>query len=154
MQKDLKIGMLLGLVMVMVIMAWLSTGPSLSPKAARPAPRSPSSTGGTRTNPPPHEYAAAPNNFSTNILTIQTAENNQSKPQDLTKYSAGHPTVEQTEKIKTQKFHIVRKGETLSEISYKYYGSASKWRILLDANRNVIEDANKLRPGTKLIVPE
>ena len=148
MQKDLKIGMLLGLVMVTVVMAWLSTGPGPGPKAEGLDPRPvPSSTGGARSNRPPQEYAAAPNNFSTNVLTVQSTENNQSKQQDLTKY-------EQTEKIKTQKFHIVREGETLSVISYKYYGSANKWRILLDANRNVIKDANKLRPGTKLIIPE
>ncbi|MFZ2149290.1 MAG: LysM peptidoglycan-binding domain-containing protein [Sedimentisphaerales bacterium] len=145
MQKDLKIGMLLGLVLVTVVMAWLSTGPSLSPKAAGP---------NTQSNRPTQEGPAKSNNFSTNGLTPQTAEYNQSKPLDLTIYSAGHPTVEQTEKIKTQKFHIVREGETLSEISYKYYGSANKWRMLLDANRNVVEDANKLRPGTKLIIPE
>ena len=61
---------------------------------------------------------------------------------------------EESEKIKTQKFHIVRKGETLSEISRKYYGSANNWKKIFDANRNVLEDANKLTPGIKLIIPE
>jgi len=130
MQKDLKIGMLLGLVLVTVAMLWLSTGPSLSRKAAGPDPR-----------------PARSNNFSTNGLTTLSAEDNQSKPPDLTIY-------EQTEKIKTQKFHIIRKGETLSEISYKYYGSANKWRMILDANRDEIEDVSKLKPGTKIIIPE
>jgi len=145
MQKDLKIGMLLGLVLVTVAMLWLFTGPSLSPKAAGPNPRS---------NLPPQKDSATTNNFSTNGLTAQTAEDNQSKPPDSTIYSAGHPTVEQTEKIKTQKFHIVREGETLSEISRKYYDSANKWQMILDANRQTIKDVNKIRPGTKLIIPE
>ncbi len=61
---------------------------------------------------------------------------------------------EQTEKIKTQKFHIVREGETLSKISNKYYGSAGKWQKILDANRDTIKDPNKLIPGTKLIIPD
>jgi len=61
---------------------------------------------------------------------------------------------EQAEKIKTQKFHIVRKGETLYEISRKYYGSANNWKKIFDANRNVLEDANKLTPGIKLIIPD
>ena len=140
--------MLLGLILVTVVMVWLSTGPSLSPKAAGPAPRPiPSSTGGARSNRPPQKDHATTNNFSKNGLTVQSAEDNQSEPLDLTIY-------EQTEKIKTQKFHIVREGETLSMISYKYYGSANKWRMLLVANRNVIKDANKLRPGTKIIIPE
>jgi len=130
MQKDLKIGMLLGLVLAMAVMLWLSIGPGLSPKAEGPDSR-----------------PARSNNFSTNGLTVQSAEDNQSKPPDSTIY-------EQTEKIKTQKFHIIRQGETLSEISHKYYGSANKWRMILDANRDEIEDVSKLKPGTKIIIPE
>ena len=145
MQKDLKIGMLLGTVLVTVVMVWLFTGPSLRPKAARPDPRS---------NRPPLEDTTTPHNFSTNGLTVQTAEDNQSEPPDSTIYSPGHPTVEQTGKIKTQKFHIIRKGETLSEISHKYYGSANKWQKIFDANRDAIEDVSKLKPGTKIIIPE
>ncbi len=138
MQKDLKIGMLVGLVLVMAVMLWLSIGPGLSPKAEGPDPRS---------NPSPQEDPAATNNFSTNGLTAQTTEDNQSKPPDSTIY-------EQAEKIKTQRFHIVREGETLSEISRKYYYSANKWQMILEANRQIIKDVNKLRPGTKLIIPE
>jgi len=138
MQKDLKIGMFLGLVLITVAMVWLSTGPSLGPKAAGPDPRS---------NPIPQEDPALSNNLSTKGLEAQNAEDNQSKPLDSTIY-------EQPEKIKTQKFHIVREGETLSEISRKYYNSANKWQMILDANRNVIKDVNKIRPGTKLIIPE
>ncbi len=138
MQKDLKIGMLVGLALVMAAMLWLSIGPGLSPKAEGPDPRS---------NPSPQEDPATTNNFSTNGLTAQSTEDNQSKPPDSTIY-------EQTEKIKTQRFHIVRKGETLSEISRKYYDSANKWQKILDANRQIIKDVNKLRPGVKLIIPE
>ncbi len=138
MQKDFKIGMLLGLVLVTVVMVWLSTSPNLSRKAARPD---------THSNRPPQEGPARSNNFSTNGLTALNAEDNESGPLDSTIY-------EQTEKIRTQKFHIVREGETLSEISYKYYGSANKWQMILDANRNVIKDVNKLKPGTKIIIPE
>ncbi len=141
MQKDLKIGMLVGLVLVMAVMLWLSIGPGLSPKAEGPDPRS---------YPSPQEDSATPNNFSTNGLTVQSAEDTL----DSTIYSAGHPTAEQTEKIKAQKFHIVRKGETLSEISRKYYDSANKWQKILEANRDEIEDVSKLKPGTKIIIPE
>ncbi len=152
MQKDLKIGMLVGLVLVMAVMLWLCIGPGLSPKAEGPDPRS---------NASPQEDPATTNNFSTNGLTAQSTEDNQSKPPDSTIYSTvqrtpfgGHPTVEQAEKIKTQKFHIVREGETLSEISRKYYDSANKWQKILEANRQIIKDVNKLRPGIKLIIPE
>lgn len=58
------------------------------------------------------------------------------------------------ETITPQRIHIVRKGETLSGISYKYYGSAGKWRKIFEANRDLVKDANMVMPGTKLIIPD
>jgi len=58
------------------------------------------------------------------------------------------------ETIRPQRFHLVRKGETLSEISYKYYGSTGKWRKIFEANRGTVKDANTVRSGTKLIIPD
>ena len=134
-------GMLLGLVLVMAAMLWLSTGSSLSPKARILKFLRHRSTASLP------ETSGSPNNPSTKGSCAQSAEDNQSQPQDSTIY-------EQTKKIKTQKFHIVREGETLSEISRKYYDSANKWQMILDANRDKIEDVSKLKPGTKLIIPE
>jgi 5'-nucleotidase/UDP-sugar diphosphatase len=65
---------------------------------------------------------------------------------DLTVY-------ERDEKITTTRFHIVQKDETLSAISQQYYGTANQWRKILEANKLTVTDANKIRPGTKLIIP-
>ena len=119
--------MLLGLILIIVAGLWLSTGSSPSPEA--------------RTQEPPQRRTEGVDNNRFSVV------NKQAKLPDLTVY-------EQVEIIKTEKFHIVRKGETLSGISRKYYGSANKWQKILDANRNVIKDANKLRAGTKLIIPK
>jgi len=137
MPKDFKIGLLLGLVLVTAAMLWLSIGPGLSLRATRPEPLS---------TAPPQESSATPNNHPTSSSAAIQG--------DSTIYSEGHPTAERAEKIKTQRFHIVRDGETLSEISRKYYDSANKWQKILDANRDAIEDVSKLKPGTKLIIPE
>ncbi|HUV63454.1 MAG TPA: LysM peptidoglycan-binding domain-containing protein [Sedimentisphaerales bacterium] len=61
---------------------------------------------------------------------------------------------EQTEKIETQRFHIVRRGDTLSRVSVTYYGSAGQWQKIFEANRETIANPDKLTPGQKLIIPE
>lgn len=61
---------------------------------------------------------------------------------------------ERDQKITTTRFHIIQKDETLSAISQQYYGTANQWRKILAANEQSIKDANKIRPGTKLIIPE
>ncbi|MHC5034076.1 MAG: LysM peptidoglycan-binding domain-containing protein [Planctomycetota bacterium] len=47
--------------------------------------------------------------------------------------------------------HIVQKGETLSEISRAYYGTASKWRDIAKANG--ISDPGRLQVGMRLTIP-
>jgi nucleoid-associated protein YgaU len=58
------------------------------------------------------------------------------------------------ETIGPPRFHLVRPGETLSEISSKYYGSTGQWRKIFEANRGTVQDANTVRAGTKLIIPD
>lgn len=137
MQKDLKIGFALGLVLVTSVLLWLATRPSLSPIARMSH---------TPDAGPAEEYFEQLNEKDTTdnqppVISPQT------ELADSTKY-------EQSEKIKTQKFHIVLKGQTLTQISQKYYGSAGNWRKILDSNRDIIKDPNKLIPGTKLIIPD
>jgi hypothetical protein len=50
------------------------------------------------------------------------------------------------------KVHRVQPGETLDRISARYYGDATRWRPL--ANANGIEDPLSLRPGSLLSIPD
>ena len=143
MQKDLKIGMILGLVLVTIAMLWLFAGPGLNPNVRVPNLRS------NRETTPSPEISG-----STNSVKTEIEENNQLSVTDNQSQEPEWKKHWQPEKIKTKRFHIIREGETLSEISRKYYDSARKWQKILDANRDVIEDISKLKPGTKIIIPE
>lgn len=54
---------------------------------------------------------------------------------------------------KSKRTHVVKSGETLRKISKDYYGDPEKWKKIWEANKSRIEDPNKLKVGTKLIIP-
>lgn len=47
----------------------------------------------------------------------------------------------------------VQAGDTLSAIAQRHYGNASEWRKIYDANRNILDDPDKIYPGQKLTIP-
>jgi nucleoid-associated protein YgaU len=49
--------------------------------------------------------------------------------------------------------YIVKKGDTLSELSVKFYGTSTKWKKIWEANRTRVSDPKRLKVGTKLIIP-
>lgn len=49
--------------------------------------------------------------------------------------------------------HTVERGDTLTAISQKYYGTIKRIDLILNANRNVLNKAEDLRPGQVLQIP-
>jgi len=49
--------------------------------------------------------------------------------------------------------HLVKKGETLSGIAQKYYGKASEYKKIFEANRDQLTDPDKIREGQSLQIP-
>jgi len=169
MGKDYKIGLVSGSILAVVALIWVATRPSLSPEARmlRSSQAMPHDSGVS---------LADPGSSQTGAVTDSRPENKGQGTQDAE--SSGSPSLpgshhpqseirnpqsdgvpdltiyEKPEKIKTTRFHIVRKEETLSAISRQYYGTPDKWQKILQANKKVIKDPNKLQPGTKLTIPE
>ncbi|MBN1507755.1 MAG: LysM peptidoglycan-binding domain-containing protein [Sedimentisphaerales bacterium] len=161
MGKDYRIGLASGLAVAVIALVWVATRPSLSPEARMPRPsqatplnpgvgfadRQPAETSPDRpasgTPSPPGNVAGS---TASDRRAAAPAPQSDGGP-DLTIY-------EKTEKIKTTRFHIVRRDETLSAISQQYYGTPNKWPKIVEANKAVVKDPSKLQPGTKLIIPE
>ena len=49
--------------------------------------------------------------------------------------------------------YVVRSGDTLVSISRKFYKSSTRWKAILDANKQEIRDPKKLTVGQSLIIP-
>lgn len=50
--------------------------------------------------------------------------------------------------------YTVKAGDTLTEISRQFYGDASQYTKIFNANRNLLSDINTIRPGQELVIPD
>ena len=55
---------------------------------------------------------------------------------------------------RAENYYTIVKGDNLSKIAKKFYGDANKYKIIFDANREVIKDANLIYPGQKIRIPK
>ena len=55
--------------------------------------------------------------------------------------------------VKASTYTVV-KGDTLSSIAKKLYGNASKWRVIYNANLDLIKNPNIVRVGWVLVIPD
>ena len=49
--------------------------------------------------------------------------------------------------------YTVASGDTLSHIAKRFYGKASRWQAIYDANRDQLDDPDRIRPGQVLKIP-
>ncbi len=148
MQKDLKIGLILGLAVVSAAVLWLATRPSLSPQARMLADQ------GASAEPGPAEDVTARGQNTLDTSAARVPIRPAVTAEIVKRNTVPKPAIyERPERTRPQRVHVVSDGETLSEISYDYCGSAGKWRRIFEANRKTIKDANVVMPGTKLVIP-
>jgi hypothetical protein len=136
MQRDFKIGLALGLLLTAAAVLWLSTIPALSTKARLLQSRTPQVSNNKPLPLNPLHIPEQPNLPPEKTAVLETKPRTTSNEQ------------------RNIRIHVVRKDETLSDISYNYYGSANNWQKIVTANQSVIKDPNRLTPGAKIIIPD
>ena len=115
MSKDYKIGMFVGLILVIGTGVTLSLHPNLGIRA--------SITGLKRAGAEPEQpEPGLPANLTGNQPTA--ADVNSAR--------------KEVKIIEGPKYHAVSNGDTLSGISFQYYGTENKWQKILDANKEII----------------
>lgn len=60
---------------------------------------------------------------------------------------------ESTEEIVGEQTYTIEKGDTLSKIAKDHYGKASAWHQIFEANRDTIEDPDRIFPGQVIKLP-
>ena len=50
--------------------------------------------------------------------------------------------------------YTVEAGDTLSKIAQRFYGNANEYRKIFDANRDQLQDPDRIKPGQKLKIPK
>ncbi|WP_269789852.1 LysM peptidoglycan-binding domain-containing protein [Stenotrophomonas sp. Iso1] len=62
-------------------------------------------------------------------------------------------TVTSTEEIVGEQQYTVQAGDNLSKIAKHLLGDANAWKKIFDANRDVLNDPDKIKPGQVLKIP-
>jgi nucleoid-associated protein YgaU len=179
MHKDFKIGLIVGLILVIGVIFGLSTRRHLSLQTHlmqsyqnqdtnEPSPEISEVATSEVENPIPADSPNLPATLeATAYESLPT-----SAPVPLSQTSAYPVTAESTSAPPTQssitpqiskpvhqttaprRYHTVQPGETLSGIAQHYYGSAVKWWKILAANHDILSNPNKIRPGMRLVIPD
>jgi len=126
-KNDLKIGIIIGMVLVIGIVLIISLWPGQSVDQR-------------------HRDMFREEEVELPITTQEDPTKNQ--PPDLSGGSNAQLSITPSPRI-----HTVTSGETLSSIAMKYYGTTRHTQKILDANRNKITDKNQIRPSMRLIIP-
>lgn len=50
-------------------------------------------------------------------------------------------------------YYVIQSGDSLSKIAKNYYGDAMQYPKIFEANKEVIEDPDKIYPGQKIRIP-
>jgi nucleoid-associated protein YgaU len=72
---------------------------------------------------------------------------------DFSDVSSGSSSTAPSEKIGGRTYTVV-KGDSLSKIAKRVYGDAGKWRVIYEANRDIIKNPDLIHPDQVLKLPE
>jgi nucleoid-associated protein YgaU len=159
MRNDVKVGMLIGTVLVAAAMVTVAVWPGASIEArllrtSRTAeaetPEDGASTEAEASSgvvrPAPGPASEPPRDPPRETLEAARAAVQSVQP------AADPPTVQVA--TSTMRTHVVQPGQTLSHIAQQYYGSATQWRKIAEANKAIVPNPNRVTPGTRLKIPD
>lgn len=160
MQREVKIGLVIGVVLVAIgVLFW-----SQSPESRRPAPfEEPDLIGGEALDPVA-PIARLSDVFSEAVFRPTDSPPPSAAEPGARRRSAPAPAPEPVpEPVSApaapprpepgHRVHVVERGESLWSLAVKYYGNGGKWKAIAEANRSVLPNSDRLTPGMRLVIP-
>lgn len=87
--------------------------------------------------------------FSAVTAKVDTTAGVVAKPD----FGAVTAQVDSTAEIVGEQRYTVQSGDSLSKIAKRHYGDANAWPKIFEANRDVLEDPDRIFPGQQLRLP-
>ncbi|MCF7221713.1 LysM peptidoglycan-binding domain-containing protein [Marilutibacter chinensis] len=91
--------------------------------------------------------------FSNVQGAVKSTEEIIEKPDFSNVQSSVQSTEEIIEADPVEQAYTVEKGDTLSAIARQFYGKASDWTVIFEANRDQLDDPDRIFPGQVLRIP-
>ncbi len=166
MRKDIKIGMLIGLGLVIIGLIVISSWPGgtveerLKESANKPDRLIVKPPAYRVVKPPDEavEHFIEPAEDSTAQGAKEVVEQIDvpDEPDERISRVAEHVVKEFKEPVieAGPRIHIVADNESLSSIAKLHYGDANKWTLIAEANKNIITNVDRLSLGMRLVIPK
>jgi len=160
MRKDLKTGILFGLVLsisaIVITSVWPGESVQTRLSQSRTAGVEVLAAEAVPTDQERIELASAGSAETEPVVELRVAHKEPREGADPEDEQNPKPetVLQNAEDRQPVQIHVVAAGQTLSSISAMYYGTGGRWKKILDANPKVIADQDKLWPGMRLAIPE
>lgn len=97
--------------------------------------------------------AQSPEALQKAVLMAGNVQGVESVNVDGMKVPAGVSGPTAVESYDNTRYYVIQSGDTLSKIAQQFYGSATKYPRIFEANREVIKDPDLIFPGQKIRIP-
>jgi len=139
MRKDVKTGMLIGTCLCFVAVVWFIAKQRISTPEAMIRPSQPADEIQAIAEAPAPPELIYPPTALPQIPAPTDAETQPAQPKNT----------------QSPLIHVVKKGQTLSDISKIYYNSTQHWQKIYLANKKKLpKGPNTLKPGMQLVIPD
>ncbi|MGI8561436.1 MAG: LysM peptidoglycan-binding domain-containing protein [Luteimonas sp.] len=114
-------------------------------------PRKP---GDRSSGPDPESLSLAPGKSgSADFSRVSSRFTSTEEDAGKTDFGRVRSSVSSTEDAIGHRQYTVQKGDTLSHIAQHHYGKASGWTRIYEANRDQLDDPDRIYPGQVLKIP-